>query len=441
MYRKLSFAITLMTMILLAVGGSSLCQEKENLTELSLTADVFPQRTVNVIPKVNGTLKEVRVKLGDEVKEGEVIARIDEREYLLGVKQAEAALLSAKASYEKASSILEMQAEANLHQAQAAFAAAEAQLNLTKSTAYVEFISNLEQAKASLKMAQAQLEKVRKGARKEEIERAEAAYEQALASFQNAEKDLKRARDNYEKGAISDQQFDKAQLQFKVAQAQLRSAKANLELVRQGATEEDMRVVEAQVEQAQARLKALEAMKEAKSWQAKVESTKAQWQNAYSNLKLAKKSYEDRNYEKDLELAKAQVDQAEAALELARIRLENCTIKAPFSGVVSKCFVDEGNLVGPGQVLFTIVDIDRVKLVTHVSYEDLEKVKAAQLVTLEEGSYLNKTFKIKEINVSPVVDPLSRKIELQIVIPNPDHLVKPGMFPRIKLWRKDKEQG
>jgi len=68
---------------------------------------------VNVIPKVNGTLKEVRVKLGDEVKEGEVIARIDEREYLLGVKQAEAALLSAKASYEKASSILKMQAEAN----------------------------------------------------------------------------------------------------------------------------------------------------------------------------------------------------------------------------------------------------------------------------------------------------------------------------------------
>ena len=342
--------------------------------ELSLTADVGPQSSVTIVPKVGGTLEEIKVKLGDRVRKGEVIAKIESRQSLLGVKQAEAA-----------------------------FSAAKTQWNLVKATAQTEFFANLEQVQAALKIAQANLDKIRKGARKEEIERADAAYQQALANAQTMEKDLNRARDNYEKGAISDQQFDLAELQFKVAQAGLESAKANLDLIKKGAREEDIKVVEAQVEQTQAQVKSLESLKEAKSWEAKIKG------------------------------AEAQAEQAEVALELAKIRLADCIIKAPISGIISKRFIDAGAMVGPTQPLVSIVDMDTVKLLTHVSDEDIDLVKLTQRVGVKVDTYLDRVFEVKEINISPVMDPLSRKIEVEIKISNPDYLMKPGMFPRIRL--------
>ncbi len=389
MCRKIVF-VGMLAVMMFCLPGISYSQEKKGISvpvkvtavkrgeisqELSLTADVGPQSSVTIVPKVGGTLEEIKVKLGDRVKKGQVIAKIESREFLLGVKQAEAA-----------------------------FSAAKTQWNLVRATAQTEFLSNLEQVQAALKMAQANLDKIRKGARKEEIERVDAAYQQALANAQTMEKDLNRARDNYEKGAISDQQFDRAQLQFKVAQAGLESAKANLDLIKKGAREEDIKVVEAQVEQTQAQLKTLESLKEAKSWEAKIKSVQAQ------------------------------AEQAEVALGLAKIRLEDCTIKAPISGIISKRFVDVGAMVGPTQPLVSIVDIDTVKLLTHVSDEDLDKVKLTQKVEVKVGTYLNKSYEVKEININPAMDPLSRKIEVKINISNSDYLLKPGMFPKIKLW-------
>jgi len=389
MYRKI-FSVGMLAVMMFCLLGISYSQEKKEIVtavkvtaakkeqisqQLSLTADIGPQSSVTIVPKVSGTLEEIKVKLGDRVKEGEVIAKIESREFLLGVKQAEAA-----------------------------FSAAQTQWNLAKATAQTEFFSNLAQVQAALKVVQANLDKIRKGAREEEIERVDAAYQQALANAETTEKDLNRARDNYEKGAISDQQFDGAQLQFKVAQAGLESAKANLDLIKKGAREEDIKVVEAQVEQTQASLKNLESLKEAKSWEAKIKGVQAQ------------------------------AEQAEVALGLAKIRLEDCTIKAPISGIISKRFVDVGAMVGPTQPLVSIVDIDTVKLLTHVSDEDLDKVKLTREVEVKVGTYLNRSYQVKEINISPVMDPLSRKIEVKINISNPDYLLKPGMFPKIKLW-------
>jgi RND family efflux transporter MFP subunit len=388
MYRQI-FSVGMLAVMMFCLPGISYSQEKKGTSvpvkvtavkrgeisqELSLTADVGPQSSVTIVPKVSGTLEEIKVKLGDRIKRGEIIAKIESREYSLGVKQAEAA-----------------------------FNAAQSQWNLVKATAETEFFSNLQQVEAALKMAQANLDKTRKGAREEEIEMANASYQQALANAETMEKDLNRARDNYEKGAISDQQFDAAQLQFRVAQAQLATAKANLDLIKKGAREEDIKAVEAQVEQTQAQLKSLESQKEAKSWEAKIKS------------------------------AQAQAEQGEVALGLAKISLEDCTIKAPISGIISKRFVDAGTMVGPTQSLVSIVDIDTVELLTHVSDEDIDLVKLTQRVGVKVDTYLDKVFEVKEINISPVMDPLSRKIEVAIKVSNPDYLMKPGMFPRVRL--------
>lgn len=237
----------------------------------------------------------------------------------------------------------------------------------------------VKQAKAALKIAQANLSKAKKGARKEEIKRAEAAHQQALANFHNAEKDLQRAEDDYSRGAIPEEALDKAKLGFEVAKAQLAQAEANLELTRKGARDED------------------------------------------------------------IQIAEANVKNARASLELARSRLEDCTIKAPISGTVEERFADEGSVVGPGQPLLSIVDISLVKIVLHIGEEILDKVPLTQKIAVTVENYLDQVFTPQEINIAPTMDPRSRKIKVEVIIPNPDLRLKPGMFARIKLILKEEK--
>jgi len=414
-------------------GKTSADNLSSQVKEISLTADIAPSKQVQVVPKVSGTLEEVYVELGDRVEKGQVIARVDPKDIALQVKQAQAALISAKANYEKAKSLARIQAENNFKNAQAALSSAQAQLDLTKATAKTEFFAGFSQAQAAFKIAEANLTKAREGARPEEIERAQAAYQQALANFHSAQKDLQRAEDDYNRGAIPEQALDKAKLGFEVAQAQLASAKANLELIKKGARKEDIQIAQANVEQAKATLDKLESLKKARSWEVKIQGAKTQWENANSAYHLAKTSWEDKLWEKDIKLASAQVQNAEAALELAQSRLEDCTIRAPISGIISGRFVDEGSVVGPGAPLVSIVDISSVKIVLHIGEEYLDKIPLTRKIVVQIENYLDKIFVPQEINISPVMDPRSRKIKVEVKIPNPDLRIKPGMFARVKL--------
>jgi len=432
------FSVTLSLIFLAGVGAFSAAQETsaaENkpLREISLTADIAPFKRVQVMPKVSGSLDEILVNLGDSVEKGQIIARIDSTDAALQVKQAEAGFISAKANYEKAKVLAKIQAETNLRKAEAAFQSAQAQLKLAEATAEQEFLSQLEQAEAALIIAQANLSKVKEGARLEEVQQVEAAYEQALANFHNAEKELQRTEDDYNRGAIPEQALDKAKLAYKVARAQLAQAKANLELIKKGARDEDIQIAEANVKKAHLALENLRKMREAESWKVKIQGAQAQWENARSILELARVSWENKLWEEDIQLVKAQLQQAQAALELTKSHLKDCTIKAPVSGIVAERFTDEGALVSPGQPLLSIVDISLVKIVLHVGEEILDKISYTKKIAVRIEGYLDQVFTPKEINISPIMDPRNRKIKVEVIIPNPELRIKPGMFARVKL--------
>lgn len=409
------------------------------IQEISLTADIAPSKQVQLMPEVGGTLKEIFGELGGKVEKGQVIAKVDSTDIVLQVKQAEAALISARANYRKVQLIVEVQAKTNFKKTEAAFNAAQAQLNLLKATAKTEFFTGLQQVQAALKIAQANLTKAKEGARLEETQRVEASYQQALANFHNAEKDLQRAKDDYNRGAIPEQALDKTKLGFEIAQAQLASAKAALELIKKGAREEDLQIVEVQVQQAKAALDNLEKLKEAKTWEVKIQGTQAQWENAKSIFELAKTSWENELWKEDIELAKAQVQQAEAALELAKSYLKDCTIKSPISGIISERFADEGSLVSPAAPLVSIVDISSVKIILHIGKENLDKISLTKKIVVQIENYLEGVFIPQEINISPTMDSRSRKIKVEIKILNPDLRIKPGMFARVKLLLEEEK--
>lgn len=68
---------------------------------LRLNAHVESETMVTVLPLVSGILQELPVELGQTVKKGQIIARIDSQRFDLQLQQAEAAYLAAKSSYER----------------------------------------------------------------------------------------------------------------------------------------------------------------------------------------------------------------------------------------------------------------------------------------------------------------------------------------------------
>ena len=115
-------------------------------------------------------------------------------------------------------------------------------------------------ARGDLAGDEAKLATVRNGARPEEIRAAEAAFRRAQADRLLAQVNLKRYRQLYdEDGGISLQQVDAAARDFDVAAEQLRVTDEQLGLTREKYTREDLQYAEAQVAQSRAALKIAEA--------------------------------------------------------------------------------------------------------------------------------------------------------------------------------------
>lgn len=140
------------------------------------------------------------------------------------------------------------------------------------------------------------------------------------------------------------------------------------------------------------------------------------------------------------QLAEAQVAQARATLRQAQVNLDEATIEAPITGVVSRKYVDEGEMVGPTKALMRIVQIERVKVVGGVSARHLSALMAGKTTArLAVDAYPGAEFEGTLYRVGPDVDRQTRTVEVEVRIPNPDHRLKPGMFARLRLVLERRE--
>ena len=136
----------------------------------------------------------------------------------------------------------------------------------------------------------------------------------------------------------------------------------------------------------------------------------------------------------EFELAHAQVKQAEAALEQAKVNLDKATIEAPFSGVVSRKYVDEGAFVGPTMPLFRLVDIHEVEITGGVADRHYPKIKIGKTrAEVEVDAYPQEKFSGFISRLRPELDRVTRTVAVTIRVPNHDGRLKPGMYARIKL--------
>ena len=216
--RKLLW-IVLSVMVLAATGGATWYAFKRSAGATGPATALVARRDLSATVTATGTIKamvgaevkvgsripgrvdQLAVQVGDRVKAGQVIARLEQEDLRAAV----------------------------------------------------------ELARANLANAEAKLATVRNGARTQEIQTAEANLRQAEANRLLAQVNLDRYRQLYQDEGIALQQVDIAARDHDVAVAQIRTAREQLSLTREKYTAEDLQVAEAEVRQAKAALRIAEA--------------------------------------------------------------------------------------------------------------------------------------------------------------------------------------
>ena len=123
----------------------------------------------------------------------------------------------------------------------------------------------------------------------------------------------------------------------------------------------------------------------------------------------------------------------EVALRHAQLNLNHATLRAPFAGVIIDKSVTPGQLVGPGNKVFSLVSLKKLELELNIPEKDLPLLKLKQKVILrsENFSSLNATGEIKTI--SPVIDSASGTVQIVVSLNNKNQLLRPGIFVQASI--------
>ncbi len=173
---------------------------------------------------------------------------------------------------------------------------------------------------------------------------------------------------------------------------------------------------------------------------AQVEQAQAQASIARTNLQrnreLLAQSFVSQSV---VDQSDATLQVAQAQVALAKAQLERMRIVAPFDGVTGIRWVNVGDYVKDGGDLINLEDISTMWVDFRLPERVINRVKPGQGVTVELESLPKRTFKGTVEALDSQVEANGRSVLVRAKLPNPDGLLKPGMFARtgIVFSRRD----
>ncbi len=175
-----------------------------------------------------------------------------------------------------------------------------------------------------------------------------------------------------------------------------------------------------------------------------------QYHQAVADYKIKKLTYERlANVWKETPdvIAKQDVDVAEAAFEGAKHLMEQRTVlreymkvRAPYSGLITARFADPGAMIQiatssatSASPVFTIMDIETVRIYTSVPQDEAPMVRAGTAVTVTVRELVDRPFTATVTRTTLSLDPSTRTMLVEIDLPNRDHALQPGTFAEVTL--------
>jgi len=134
----------------------------------------------------------------------------------------------------------------------------------------------------------------------------------------------------------------------------------------------------------------------------------------------------------------AQVAQKEASLKAAQVRLSYTQIRASWeegdeTRIVGERFVDEGAMLAPNASIVSVLDIRTMIAVIHVIERDYSKMRIGLEGGVSTDAFPERTFSARIARIAPLLKEASRQARVEMEIPNPDNLLRPGMFIRVQI--------
>src|SRR6266536_3686254 len=245
----------------------------------------------------------------------------------------------------------------------------------------------------------------------------QARFKEAESQASEAKSAIDASKAQYRE-ALSGTESSKAQL----ADAEAAYVKANLDFGRaqnlfasQSLTKANYDAAKAQLEEATARVAA--ARSQVGMVRARADSAKSQ-----------------------IEVIEARSRGAQAVVHQKMIPLQDTALKSPLNGLVLQKSVEKGTLVSPGKTGFVVADTSSVKAVFGVPDIAVPEMKLGSKLSVETETMPGTEFQGQITSVFPAADPKSRAFNVEVTIPNPTYLLRPGMIVSLRVGRLEAVQ-
>jgi len=303
------------------------------------TDDAYVEGTISPVSgKVSGHVVELLVTDNQAVRKGDLLVRVDPRDFQARRDQARAAVGTAEASLRAARGEVPLVRETTRAQIEQARAAVQAALVAVRGSE-----SSVEEVRARLEAKRAAVQAMRA-----DVAGAQSAHRQAT-------RELERMRRLVRDGYIAQREFDQAQ-------AAHEGTGATVEAIERRLTQSEKEAQQAEAE-LRARTHGVDQARE------RVAETRAGLARTESQLhQVAIKDAE-------VSRAEARLKEARADLAFAELQLQHTELRAPLDGVVSKRSVEVGQVIQVGQPLLAIVPLHDVWVVANFKETQLARVR------------------------------------------------------------------
>ena len=434
---------------------------------------IEPLKKVEVKSKVGGRIAKLLVDEGQTVLAGQALALIDPQEINSQVAAQRAQLAGTEArlaSARKNSHYQQSQTATNIDSVRQTVQSAKSRLDIAESEAGVQpklteqsiqiAQASLESARSNLKALQDNQNLMVESTHPNAVVSAQSAYDQAKAQADNAGRNLKRQRVLFDRGFVAQQAVDTAETDAGVALSHTREVKDRLDRIEKTNRLEENNIRN-QIASSESQVRQLEvALDESRTnvtpltKKSELDSARAAYRQALAQLESARAGKtQDAMRGDDIKAAEAEVSQIQNQLNENLVHQNDTTLRAAMAGVVTKRYVEEGELItsaigsfSSGTPIFQISNLATMLIKININEVDIPKIKLGLLTEVALDSAKGAVFPaiVRKVATSALSNETAGqsgggssqgviRFPVEIRVDKSDSRLKPGMSARCSI--------